>query len=119
MNIATIYNININAPVGIIGIDKDSNNIGYATNDEELEQIIEIILNNHELKLPIKENINNSEILRYDNIKYTYSYYLVALNYYLPYPYRILNVSYADNDLELALQENFNYIGDIQNEKIN
>lgn len=113
MNIATIYNINSNEPIGIIGIDKKTNDTGYITNDEELEQVINIILNNDKLELPVYELINKNEILRYDIIDYKHSHYLVAFNYYLPYPYRILNVSYIDNDLELAIQENFNKLGGI------
>lgn len=112
MNLAIICNINSKEPLGIIGVDKLSKSVGYMTNNEELETVIEIILNNNKLELPIKEIIDNNEILRYEMIDYNHSYYLIAFNYHLPYPYRILNLSYIDNDLELAIQENFNKLGD-------
>lgn len=119
MNLAIIVNITSKIPIGAIGVDKDKKTVGYMTNNKELEDIIEIILDNKELELPVKETIYGNDILRYDKIDCNHSFYLIAFNYHLPYPYKILGVTYADGDLETLIQESFEYIEGFNNEETN
>jgi len=114
MNLAIICDINSKIPLGVIGVDKDKKIVGYMTNNTDLENIIEIILDNKELELPIKETINDNLILRYDKIDYGHSFYLIAFNYHLPYPYKMLGVTYAEGELETLIQESFEYIEEKQ-----
>lgn len=117
MNLAIICNVISKKPIGVIGVDKDTKTVGYITNNEELESVIEIILNNNTLELPVKETIKDNTILRYDNINCEHMYYLIAFNYHLPYPYKMLGVTYVEGNLEDVLQESFEYMEGIKNEE--
>jgi len=116
MNLAIICNVTSKEPLGVIGVDKDKKLVGYMTNDNDLENILEIILDNNTIELPVKETIDNSEILRYEQLDCTNSYYLIALNYHLPYPYKMLGVTYAEGELETLIQESFEHMEGVKNE---
>lgn len=110
MNIGIICNINTNTPIGVIGVDKSTGDIGYITKEVELDKSIEVILDAIELDLPIKEDIKNTEIIRMEKLSPMDDYYLIALNYHLPEPWRILGIRYEEGDFEVLLNEAFEMI---------
>jgi hypothetical protein len=110
MNIGIICDVNTNTPVGIIGVDKETGDIGYITKEAELDECIEIILDTNQLDLPIREDVDNNEILRVEKIEPTDDYYLIAFNYHLPEPWRVLGVRYDEGDFEELLNATFEMI---------
>lgn len=110
MNLGIICDIISNKPTGVIGVDKETGTIGYITENKDLENVIEIILDSGKLDLPIREEINNNEILRHEKQTPKDSYYLIAFNYHLPYPWKILGIRYVEGDIEQVIQESYNYL---------
>lgn len=114
MNLGVICDVTSNTPTGVIGVDKETGTIGYIVKDKSLEDIIEVILNNSKLDLPIKEDINGNELFRHEKLTPKDPYYLIAFNYHLPFPWRILGIRYAEGDIEKAIQESFDYMEGIE-----
>jgi hypothetical protein len=116
MNLGVICNLVSNKPVGVIGVDKDKGAVGYITEIKELENVIETILDVGKLSLQVEEEVDGSKIMRVDEIGVKNSHYLVAFNYHLPFPWRILGLRYVEGDLEQILKESYDYMEGVVNE---
>lgn len=113
MNIGIICDVSSNIPKGFIAIDQDNGQLGYVTNDDILDEIIEIILDSDQLSLPIEEQINDKIILREEQIDKNDNHYLISFNYILPHPWRILGTRYENGKIEDVLNECQNYLDEI------
>ena len=117
MNVGMICDISKNQPIGVIAVDKTNGSIGYIVDDHDLENTIEIILDNKTLDLTLKEDIDGQEILRNEQVDTKNPYYLMAFNYHLPYPWKILGMNYEDGELEPVLQQYYDLMeGSNENE---
>lgn len=110
MNVGIICNIISNKPIAIIGVNKEDGAVGYISTNNELENIIEAILDEKELEIPVTEKIDEHEIIRLEKITSKDSNYLMAFNYHLPAPWKMLGITYSDGDLEETLNEIYSYI---------
>lgn len=100
MNLGIICDIVSNTPVGTIAVDQLTGTAAYLTSNEVLDKTIDVILANDELPLMIPEEIDGRRIVRSQKLD-TYSpQYLVAFNYQLPYPWRIMALKYEEGDIE-------------------
>lgn len=110
MNLGIICELTSNKSIGVIAIEKETGTIGYATNDNDLDKVIEILLDNDELDLMIEEQLGQNTIIRKEKVNPKDDYYLLAFNYHLPYPWRILGVRYIEGDIEEIIKESFEYV---------
>ena len=116
MNIAIICNVSTQKPIGVIGIDKENGNVAFISKNKDLEDILERISSKESLELMIEEKLNDSCLLRVENVDFKSSNYLVALDNHLPYPWKILGVTYVEQDLEQSVEEIYNYMEGFENE---
>lgn len=114
MNIALICNVLTKEPIAVIGVNKKTGDIGYIAKNLELENVLETLIGYDSLEFKIKENINDNILIRIENIDSKNSSYLSALNDYLPYPWKILSVSYSDKELEESIKEVYDYMEELK-----
>lgn len=105
MNLGIICNIVSNKPIGTIAVDNETGTVAYITGNEDLNQAIDIILDSDELDLMVPEEINSKRIMRIEKMTTRSPQYLVAFNYYLPYPWRVLALKYEQGDIEDIVRE--------------
>ncbi|MNV43633.1 hypothetical protein D3C71_1353500 [compost metagenome] len=98
-NLAVICDITDNSPVGFICSNPLSGDIAYSTQNKTLSSVLEVLLDN-KLFLLKNEKINDIDMIVEDEIAQTDSYCLIALNYSLPFPWRILGVKEVVGDVE-------------------
>lgn len=96
MYLAIICDSNVNKPIGVVGISKDQ--IGFLTNNDDLNNVLEYIVNKDDIFLSHYEIVNNNKILCLDKINIDHENYLIGINYILPYPWRIMGLTNVDND---------------------
>lgn len=106
INVAIICDIRDNTPTGVICADPLSGDIAYSTMDSVLSESIEILLD-HKQFLLTDENIGRGKMIREETIRNTDSYYLIALNYSLPFPWRVLGVTATSGDVETVANDVF------------
>lgn len=119
VNVAIICDIRDNTPVGVICSNPSSGDIAYSTENSLLSESLEVLLD-HKQFLLYDENIGNSTMIREETISPTDSYYLIALNYSLPFPWRILGVTTSNGDVEDIASDVFTKLQikeDINNEE--
>ena len=105
MNLAIIYNIQINKPECVIAHDYTNGDIGYSTYNTELSNILNIIFNNN---LNSTKTINN--IIYFNSCNLNNSFYLNCLNDYLPYPYKIIWIKKMNEDINKLLEEAYDLL---------
>lgn len=98
-NLAIICDVTNNQPAGVICSCPITGDIAFATEDKVLEEVLDIILDNKTF-LHADENINNHVMISEDEIQPDDSYYLMAINYSLPLPWRMLGVTSTEGDVE-------------------
>lgn len=103
-NLAIICDIRSNSPVGAICSCPLTGDIAFTTSDKMLEEVLEILLDN-KVFLHSDEKINNYVMINEDEIEAADSYYLMALNYSLPYPWRMLGITSTTGDVEQIIEE--------------
>ena len=103
-NLAIICDITDKSPVGVICSCPISGDIAFSTEDKMLEEVLDIILDNN-VFLHVDEKINGNIMISEDIIQPADSYYLMAINYSLPYPWRILGVTSSEGDVEKIVTE--------------
>lgn len=108
-NLGVIYDLRNDHPVGVICSNPNNGDIAYSTDDKTLDEVLEILLDNR-LSLVIEEDVDGKKMIREESVAKTDSYYLMALNYALPFPWRILKVRKIDGDVEEIVNEAFHYI---------
>ncbi len=118
MNIGIICDIKENIPVAFLAIDYDENLLGYVSNNNELRLILETILDQDQLAIKVKESIDGKTIIRSEVVNKRDPYYLVAINYILPSPWKILGIRYEENsNIKKVLKQCDNYLEGLLNEQ--
>ena len=119
-NLAIICDIRNNNPVGAICACPLTGDIAYSTSNNMLNEVLEIIFD-HKMFLLTDEIVDNHDMIVENEIAFEDSYYLVALNYALPFPWRILGVTSVEGNVEEIVKEAYTQIskGGIENEEIN
>ena len=117
-NIAIICDITNKKPVGVICVTPISGEVSYTTENKELSEVLEIILDN-KVFLLVDEDISDARMIREEEVSYDDSYYLMGLNYSLPLPWRILGVTTSKGKVEQLSEEVFQRIkeGGVHDEK--
>lgn len=118
-NLAVICDITNNSPIGVICCNPKTGDIAYSTQNKTLSDVLEIILDNKVFLLK-DEVVNNNKMIVKEIINKTDSYYLTALNYSLPFPWRIFGVTEAVGDVEEIIEQASNILDnreENQNEK--
>lgn len=105
-NLAIICDIRDNTPVGVICSCPHTGDIAYSTEENLLMETIDIILDN-KLFLLNEEKVNNHSMIHEEGIRTFDSYYLMAIDYSLPFPWRILGVTSVNGDPEEIVEEAF------------
>ncbi|MNJ90038.1 hypothetical protein D3C87_76290 [compost metagenome] len=105
-NLAIICDIRENKPVGVICSCPGTGDIAYLTDEDLLSETLEVILDN-KLFLLNEEEVNKKNMIHEETVTVMDSYYLVSINYSLPYPWRILGVKAVDGDVEDIVNEAF------------
>lgn len=108
-NLAVICDIRDNTPVGIICSCPYSGDIAFSTEDDMLDETLEVLLDN-KVFLHSDEKVNNHVMISEDEIVAADSYYLMAINYSLPFPWRMLGVTKAKGDVEQIIEESKNIL---------
>lgn len=98
-NLAVICDITDNSPVGVICCNPKTGDIAYSTQIKILSEVLEILLDNKVFLLK-DEAINNNSMIVEETVSQADSYFLIALNYSLPFPWKILGVTEATGDVE-------------------
>lgn len=106
INVAIICDIRSNTPIGVICANPLNGDIAYSTKDSVLSESLEILLD-HKQFLLADESIGESTMVREETISNSDSYYLIALNYSLPFPWRILGVTTTVGDVEVVVNDVF------------
>ena len=91
-----INNVSKNIPVAVFIYDKEKNEFGYKTEDNDLFIILDIISTKKILPIFVYENFENGIVGYEMNINIKNKQYITAINYYLPMPYRIVYVELTD-----------------------
>ncbi|MNC13538.1 hypothetical protein D3C75_612890 [compost metagenome] len=103
-NLAVICDITNNSPAGVICANPLTGDIAYSTQNKMLSNVLEILLDN-KLFLLKSENINDIDMIVEDEIAQTDSYFLISLNYSLPFPWRIIGVTEVVGDVEEVVNQ--------------
>ncbi|MDF2534315.1 MAG: hypothetical protein K0R18_472 [Bacillales bacterium] len=106
-NLAIICDIRENKPVGVICSCHGTGDVAYSTEDNLLMETLNIILD-HKMFLLNEEKVDNKNMIHEETIDVFDSYYLMALNYALPFPWRILGVTPVNGDVEEIANEAYN-----------
>jgi hypothetical protein len=114
MNIGIICNINDNKPIGVIGIEDSGGEVDFITQSEKLNSAISIILEQDKIKMPIKEGLEQNEIIRNKYVTSNTPHYLSGINYNLPRPWRILGVRYLKGTLQDQLKKMYDEINQLE-----
>lgn len=102
-NLAIICDIRDNSPVGAICACPTTGDIAFSSSDKMLEEVLDIILDNKAF-LHTDEKVNYHQMINEDEIKKADSFYLLAVNYSLPFPWRMLGVTSTIGDVEEIVQ---------------
>ena len=105
MNLAVIYNIQINKPECVIAHDYNSGDIGYSTYNEKLSNILNIIFANKVNSIKTVDNITYCNECNLNN-----SFYLNCINDYLPYPYKIIWIKKINENINKLLEEAYDLL---------
>ena len=110
MQVAIICEVSSNQPVGIIG--KDKHNIGFISDSNELNEILDYIIDKNVIELPYNENVNGNNLLRIQDFDIHSKQYFIALNYILPEKWKILGLTNYDEEsiFEDDLQNIYNVL---------
>lgn len=103
-NLAVVCDIRENIPVGVICSCPFTGDIAYTTEDDMLMESLDIILDN-KLFLLNKEKIDGKNMIREETVNAFDSYYITAINYALPFPWKILGVTTENGDVEEIANE--------------
>jgi hypothetical protein len=106
-NVVVIYDVDRKIPVGVICSDFKNGEIAYSTKDEQLTECLEILLDN-KMFLLRSEIIKGKEMIIEEDVDYYDSFYLVSLNYSLPFPWFVLD-SFVKNGKAKDLAEKAYY----------
>lgn len=105
MIICIIENINNHNFEGVIGYTKDD--IGYLSNNNELNNYLDIITDYDYLTLDIEEHLNDKMIILNKKVSLKDDLYLYGLMEYLPLPYRIKKYKEVSGSLIENLKNSF------------
>lgn len=105
-NLAVICDVRENKPVGVICSCPHTGDIAYSSEESLLIETLDIILDN-KLFLLNEEKISNRSMIREEDIDNFDSYVLMAINYSLPFPWRMLGVTSVNGDPEQIVEEAF------------
>ncbi len=110
MQIAVICELLTNKPVGIVG--KDNDNIGFISNSNELNEILDYIIDKNDIELTYNENLNNNNLLRVERFNINSENYFIGLNYILPDKWKILGLTKCEEDMPFndSLKNIFNVL---------
>lgn len=111
MNIALVGNILTKQIDAIVGLDSDGN-FGYISINSLLDEILDIIVGFDSIEIEDIEYVDNKEII-INKPYYTNNFkYLLALNYKLCHPWKIVTIKGLDTnqDLAAALKESYNLL---------
>lgn len=103
MNLGYIKNLSSNKIQGIIGHDFLTGNLAYYSYDNELLDCIDIILNRN-LFFLINEIKGDNIFIKKEEVTLFDKNYLLAVNYSLPSPWRIVKIENINGDLEEIVQ---------------
>lgn len=119
-NLAIICDLRSKSPVGVICACPITGDIAFLTEDPMLEEVLDILLDN-KVFLHADEKVNSYDMITEEEIKSKDSYYLMALNYALPFPWRMLGVTPTVGDIEQIVEEASNTLrkGGVNLEEIN
>ena len=98
VQVAIICEVSSNQPIGIIG--KDKHNIGFISDSNELNEILDYIIDKNVIELPYNENLNGNNLLRVQDFDIHSKQYFIALNYILPEKWKILGSFGAGHAME-------------------
>lgn len=102
MNLGVVFDVNMNKPELVLVHDYLTGNIGYSTYNSNMSTLINTLLNSE-----IYSEILNNDSIIYSLCEKTNSYYLNALNNYLPSPFKILWIKKVEGDINNILEESY------------
>lgn len=108
MFICTIKNIEENNVVGVIGFDND--NVGYLTNDNELNKCLDVLTNYKYLNIEIEEQVNNQTLTVNKKVSTKDNLYLYGIIEHIEYPYKVINYKQVNGDLKEILVNEYKKI---------
>jgi len=108
MFICIIKNIKENNIVGIIGFD--CNNVGYFTNDNDLNKCLDILTNYEYLNIEIEEHINNQTLIVNKKVSTKDNLFLYGIIEHIEYPYKVTDYKQMNGDLKENLINEYNKI---------
>lgn len=103
MNLATIFDLNNNKPVGVIATDYSTGDIAYFALPKDLITCLDIITDNP-IFFSYSEKIGESTVIKKEEVTPFDSYYLLAINYNLPSPWEIKEVEVVHGDVEDVIE---------------
>lgn len=103
MNLAIISDISTKEQIGIICSDYKTGDIAYFSLNNELLDSLDILTTNP-LFFSTTERIGDNVMLIKEEISLFDSFYLLAINFNLPYPWEITEVDEVKGDIEKILE---------------
>lgn len=103
MNLAIINDISSKEPIGVICSDHKTGDIAYFSLNNELLSSLDILTTNP-LFFSTSEKVGDSVMIRKEEVGLFDSYYLLAINFNLPYPWEITEVEEVNGDIEDILE---------------
>lgn len=103
MNLAIITDISNKEPIGVICSDYKTGDIAYFSLNNELLGSLDIITTNP-LFFSTTEKVGDNVMIKREEVNLFDSYYLLAVNFNLPYPWEITEVEQVDGDIEEILE---------------
>lgn len=98
-NLAIICDIRNRTPIGVICSCPVTGDLAFSTENKMLEETLEIILSGKSF-LYSKEKVNEQSMINREEINPNDHYYLMAIDFSLPFPWRILGITSVEGDIE-------------------
>ncbi|AEO93287.1 gp16 [Bacillus phage G] len=98
-NLAIICDIRNRTPIGVICSCPVTGDLAFSTENKMLEETLEIILSSKSF-LYSKEKVNEQSMINREEINPNDHYYLMAIDFSLPFPWRILGITSVEGDIE-------------------